>query len=76
MSEEQTFQAAREHAQAARAETRAALRSLLPDSFWQHADASRREAKLAADAFRRAIRHQFAKPLRESAPPKQKIDIA
>jgi predicted TIM-barrel fold metal-dependent hydrolase len=76
MSEENTFKEAREHAKAARSETRAAVRSLLPDSFWQHADESKREAKLAAEAFRRAFRQQFCRPVRPSAPAKHKIDIA
>jgi len=76
MSEEHSFHEAREHARAARDETRAAIRSLLPESFWQHAEASKREAKLAAGALGRALRHQFGKPLRSSAPPKTKIDIA
>jgi hypothetical protein len=76
MSEEKTFQEAREHARAARAETRAAVRSLLPESFWEHAEASRREAKLACDAMRRALRHQFSKSMSERTPKKQKIDIA
>jgi hypothetical protein len=76
MSEENTFHEAREHARTAREETRAAVRSLLPESFWQHAEASKREAKLAVKAFRRAFRHQFLRPMRDAAPPKQKIDIA
>jgi predicted TIM-barrel fold metal-dependent hydrolase len=76
MSEENTFKEAREHAKAARAETRAAVRSLLPDTFWQHADESKREAKLAAEAFRRAFRQQFCRPMRAGAPKKTKIDIA
>jgi hypothetical protein len=37
------------------------LRSLLPEAFWEHARESRREAKLACAAFRRAIKHQFRK---------------
>ena len=76
MSEENTFRQARKHAKAARTETRAAVRSLLPDRFWQHAEASKEEAKLALEAFRRAVRHQFCRPARSSAPHKQKIDIA
>jgi hypothetical protein len=76
MSEEKTFQEAREHARAARAETRAAVRSLLPESFWEHAEASKREAKLAFQALRRALRHQFAQSMSERMPKKQKIDIA
>ncbi len=36
-----------EHLRAARAERRAAWKSLFPDSFWQHQKAARRETLLA-----------------------------
>jgi len=71
-----TFREIREHASAARQETKAAVRSLLPESFWEHAHASQSEAKLAFQAFRRAVKSQFcSRPAKES-PPKQKIKIA
>ena len=76
MSEESTFHEARQHAKTARAESRAAVRSLLPKKFWDHAEASKREAKLAAQAFRRAIGRQFCRPMSHGATKKQKIDIA
>ena len=76
MSEENTFTEAREHARAAREESRQAVRSMLPETFWQHAKESKREAKLAVQAFRRAFRQQFCRPMRDAAPQKQKIDIA
>jgi hypothetical protein len=36
-----------EHARAARAERRAALRALIPDSFWSHQKAAKKETLLA-----------------------------
>jgi hypothetical protein len=55
---------------AARQEMKEAFRNLLPEAFWEHAKASRREAKLACAAFRRAAKRQFCdtcanKPLKE-----------
>ena len=49
----------RAHRAAARKEMKESLRSLLPEAFWEHAQESRREAKLACAAFRRAIKRQF-----------------
>ena len=47
---------------AARKEMREAFRGLLPEAFWEHARTSRREAKLACAAFRRAAKRQFCEP--------------
>lgn len=47
---------------AARKEMKEALRGLLPEGFWEHARTSRREARLACAAFRRAAKRQFCEP--------------
>lgn len=66
----------REHWAAARREAEAMLKSLLPQAFWDHACASKREAKAAAGALRRALRRQLSKTPRRASRAKQKIEIA
>jgi len=51
-------------------------RDLLPEAFWEHAQASRREAKLACKAFRRAIKRQFSRPEAKKPAGKQEVPIA
>ncbi len=77
MSEQATFQQARKHARAARDEARACLESLLPPAFWQHACASRKEARAAAKAFSRAFKRQCChRPGNRRPATKQPINIA
>ena len=51
------------------------FRKVLPDSFWEHARASRQEAKLARKAFRRAIKGQFGRTSPKTSVTSQPIDI-
>ena len=59
---------------AARQEMKEAFRGLLPEAFWEHTRASRREAKLACGAFRRAAKRQFC-DTRAKKPLKNEIEI-
>ena len=61
---------------AARKEIRESLRSALPDTFWEHARASCREAKLAREAVRRAVKGQFRRAYLKKPATSQTIDIA
>lgn len=76
MSDKQPWKEFQAHRAAAREEAKAMFKSLLPESFWQHARGSRQEARLACTAFRRAIKKQFATkaPIRPAR--KEKIEIA
>ena len=79
MTEEKqgTFAQVRQHARAARRETRAMFKSLLPPAFWEHAQASRQEARAACQAMRSAVRRQLGREKLASSPsPKRRIDIA
>lgn len=60
----------------ARQEMKERCRDLLPEAFWEHAQASRREAKLACKAFRRAIKRQFSRPEAKKPAGKQEVPIA
>jgi hypothetical protein len=51
------------------------FRKVLPDSFWEHARASRQEAKLARKAFRRAVKGQFRRTHPKTSVTSQPIDI-
>jgi hypothetical protein len=59
-----------------RQEMKERCRGLLPEAFWEHARASRREAKLACQAFRRAMKHQFIRPEAKKPVGKQEVEIA
>jgi hypothetical protein len=61
---------------AARQEMKERCGHLLPEAFWEHARASRREAKLACQAFRRAMKHQFLRPAAQKPVGKQEVEIA
>ncbi len=64
------------HRAKARQEMKERCRSLLSEAFWEHARASRQEAKLACRAFRRAMKHQFLRPDPRKPAGKQEVEIA
>ncbi len=74
-NEYSAFQKARQHATAARRETEAMLKCLLPASFWDHARTSREETVLALRALQRGVRKHIKKPGRRDAA-RQRIKIA
>jgi hypothetical protein len=51
-----------EHARAARAERRAALKALIPDSFWAHQKAAKKETLLAFRSLIDAALEELEKP--------------
>ena len=61
---------------AARKEIKESFCGWLPDAFWEHAQESRREAKQACAAFRRAVKGQFGHVHAEKPATKQTIEIA
>lgn len=64
------------HRAAKRQEMKERCQSLFSEAFWEHARASRREAKLACQAFRRAMEHQFLRPDAGKPVGKQEVEIA
>lgn len=74
--EQKTFQQAINHANRSRQEVQAMCKSLFPQAFWDHAHEAKTEAKLAAKAFRRAVRQQVCKKHNRRTPAIQKIEIA
>ncbi len=65
----------RAHRAQARQGMKERCRSLLSDTFWEHARASRREAKLACKAFRQAARSQFLGQRIDKPTRKQEVEI-
>ena len=61
---------------AERKKIKESFRRVLPDAFWEHARESRREAKLACAAFRRAVVGQISHGHAEKRTTKQTIEIA
>jgi len=76
MSDKQHWKEFQTHRAAARKEVKSMFSSLLPESFWVHARASRREARLACTAFRRALKKQFTSTTPKKPTGKEKIEIA
>ena len=76
MPKHRVWRKARQHWAAACEEARAAGNSLLPEAFWNHARASRREARLALEACRRAIKRRCSCIPLARPSSKRKIDIA
>lgn len=51
------------------------LGNLLTETFWEHARASRREARLACQSFRQATRSQFLGQHVKKPVAKQEVEI-
>jgi len=65
----------RAHRAQARQDMKERCRSLLSDTFWEHARASRREARLACRAFRQAAQSQFLGQHKDKSTRKQEVEI-
>lgn len=69
------FERARQHAAAAREEFRAMCRVLLPEPFWQHTQAAKKEGKAAIRTLLEASKKQVCRgPIHKQI--KHRIEIA
>lgn len=74
--EYKTFHQALNHAKKSRQETQAMVKCLFPQAFWDHAYESKKEARLAFKAVKRAVNQKRCKRFKRKPLIPHKIEIA